>query len=347
MQTPFASQSAVRSRRGGGGAVRLDSGTVRLQVYTVVKATLDKLALVGVINVDMQEQAMTLTRSVGEEIAVKIRLQRALEVEFQQLIEQQHQLRKQSNLIKKEVRRVSVPAGASFSNAPPAPPCADGLSSCPRSSSHVQQQILLRVQENEANIKVVAAKLRASIEALCDKLKDNPNVAENMAKVASERQGLQGLLAKCLEELITMRRVPCVTEAVLAEHYRRKEIKEVSEREKTAGRAVATLRMELRDERDDHEQVCRSERYTPGCSRDLVGAVMSLCRSSRECRGRCPMGMDRCTIFLSLSFILYCERGCCALQGTADPSVDELHAELSPMLMRDALGFNVYLRKCR
>lgn len=73
------------------------------QVYTVLKATLEKLALVGVINVDMQEQAMTLTRSVGEEIAVKIRLQRALEVEFQELIEQQHHLRNQNNRIKKEV----------------------------------------------------------------------------------------------------------------------------------------------------------------------------------------------------------------------------------------------------
>lgn len=73
------------------------------QAYAVLKATLEKLALVGVINVDMQEQAMTLTRSVGEEIAVKIRLQRALEVEFQELIEQQHQLRNQNNRIKKEV----------------------------------------------------------------------------------------------------------------------------------------------------------------------------------------------------------------------------------------------------
>ena len=62
------------------------------------------------------------------------------------------------------------------------------------------------MQENEAAIREVAAKLRASIEALCDKLKDNPNVAENMAKVSSERQGLQGLLSKSLEELLTMRK---------------------------------------------------------------------------------------------------------------------------------------------
>ena len=77
-----------------------------------------------------------------------------------------------------------------------------------------------RAQENEAQIKEVAAKLRGSIEALCDKLKDNPTVAENMAKVASERQGLQGLLARSLEQLQSMRRIPCITEAVLAEQSR-------------------------------------------------------------------------------------------------------------------------------
>ena len=112
------------------------------------------------------------------------------------------------------------------------------------------------VQENEAAIKAVAAKLRASIEALCDKLKDNPNVAENVAKVATERQGLQSLLARSLEELVAQHRAPSLTEAVLAERAKRREVVDVAEKEKAAARAVATLRMELRDERDNHEQVC-------------------------------------------------------------------------------------------
>lgn len=111
------------------------------------------------------------------------------------------------------------------------------------------------MQENEAAIKAVAAKLRASIEALCDKLKDNPNVAENVAKVASERQGLQGLLARSLEELVAQRKAPSLTEAVLAERAKRRGVVDIAEREKAAARAVATLRMELRDERDRHEQV--------------------------------------------------------------------------------------------
>lgn len=117
---------------------------------------------------------------------------------------------------------------------------------------------------------MVAAKLRTSIEALCDKLKDNPNVAENVAKVASERQSLQSLLTKSLEELLTVHKVPCITEAVMVERYRRREVKEVVDREKTAARAVATLRTELKDERDDHDQVCRLASSTAAASVSTV-----------------------------------------------------------------------------
>ena len=39
------------------------------------------------------------------------------------------------------------------------------------------------------------------------------------------------------------------------------------------------------------------------CSKVILLDIY-MCRSSRERRGRCPMGMDRCTIFLSLSFYL-------------------------------------------
>lgn len=80
-----------------------------VQIYAITKATLEKLALVGVINVDLQEQAMTLTKSVGEEISVKIRLQRALEKDFQALIEEQQRLRGQANKIKQEVLAFECP----------------------------------------------------------------------------------------------------------------------------------------------------------------------------------------------------------------------------------------------
>ena len=90
------------------------------------------------------------------------------------------------------------------------------------------------MQENDANIKLVAEKLRTSIGVLCGKLKDNPNVAENAAKVASERQMLQILFGKALDELTTAKKLPCVMETVLSEQFRRKEIRDVVDREKTA-----------------------------------------------------------------------------------------------------------------
>lgn len=47
----------------------------------------------------------------------------------------------------------------------------------------------------------VQAALKASTKALCRNLKDNPNVAENMAKVTSERLALQSLLTRALSDL--------------------------------------------------------------------------------------------------------------------------------------------------
>jgi hypothetical protein len=112
------------------------------------------------------------------------------------------------------------------------------------------------MQENDANMKLVAEKLRSSIGALCGKLKDNPNVAENAAKVATERQMLQVLLGKALDELTTAKKVPCIMETVLSEQYKRKEIRDVVDREKTASRAVINLRMDLHDEKEQHDKEC-------------------------------------------------------------------------------------------
>lgn len=47
----------------------------------------------------------------------------------------------------------------------------------------------------------VSEALRAATRQLCRSLKDNPNVTDNMAKVATERQALQSLLNSCLANL--------------------------------------------------------------------------------------------------------------------------------------------------
>lgn len=53
----------------------------------------------------------------------------------------------------------------------------------------------------QVELQQVAEQLRQSTKQLCRNLKDNPNVAENMAKVATERQALQLLINKTMHEL--------------------------------------------------------------------------------------------------------------------------------------------------
>lgn len=64
-----------------------------IQVFAVIKSTLDKLALVGSITVDPKTQAEELTQSVGEEIARMISQQKVLEQRFEELVSAQHILR--------------------------------------------------------------------------------------------------------------------------------------------------------------------------------------------------------------------------------------------------------------
>lgn len=58
-----------------------------------------------------------------------------------------------------------------------------------------------KLKENQQQVTEVAELLRQSTMQLCRNLKENPNVAENIAKVATERQQIQQLLSQCLNEL--------------------------------------------------------------------------------------------------------------------------------------------------
>lgn len=159
-----------------------------LQVHTVVKYTLDKLALVGVMVVDPAVQAQALTQSVGEEVTRMIVEQKELEQRFEQLISAQHVLRTMPNKSK--------------------------------------------LRQNQQEVAEVAERLRKSTKQLCRNLKDNPNVTENMAKVAAERAQLQVLLSKCLNELEILREMPCVVNMVRGEDQKEVETKETIQREK-------------------------------------------------------------------------------------------------------------------
>ena len=79
------------------------------QVFSVVKSTLEKLMLVGMIAVDPKVQAQELTQSVGEEITKMIAAQKELERRFEELVSAQHTLRNLPNKTKLRENQVTKP----------------------------------------------------------------------------------------------------------------------------------------------------------------------------------------------------------------------------------------------
>lgn len=63
------------------------------------------------------------------------------------------------------------------------------------------------------------------------------------------------LLNKTLEELNTGSKVPSISETVYGEHHRQQEMRDIVDRERTTTRTVTQLRLELKDEKEEHEKV--------------------------------------------------------------------------------------------
>eukprot|EP00877_Chromochloris_zofingiensis_P005335 jgi/Chrzof1/14802/Cz09g16210.t1 len=185
-------------------------------VHAVLQSTIDKLALVGVINVDPRLQAQELTQSVGDDITRMISEQKEHEQRFQALIAAQPALRNLPNKAK--------------------------------------------LRENQAEVQHVSEALRAATRQLCRSLKDNPNVTDNMAKVATERQALQSLLNSCLANLQERQCIQPIIDVVMTTEQAEIEMRETIEAERAATSAVKTLRAELRDEKVAHEEQMRERR---------------------------------------------------------------------------------------
>ena len=80
----------------------------------------------------------------------------------------------------------------------------------------------------------VQAALKTSTKALCRNLKDNPNVAENMAKMTSERVALQSLLTRALGDLEAHAWVTGLADLVASEEKADVAMRETIERERQA-----------------------------------------------------------------------------------------------------------------
>ncbi|GFH32748.1 uncharacterized protein HaLaN_32019, partial [Haematococcus lacustris] len=119
------------------------------------------------------------------------------------------------------------------------------------SAQHTLRQLpnKTKLRQNQTELQHVAEALRQSTKQLCRNLKDNPNVAENMAKVAAERQALSLLLSNALNELEVFRKITPIIESVLAQEAAKVQMEQTIEHERTTSSAVKQLRNDLKDEK--------------------------------------------------------------------------------------------------
>jgi len=110
-----------------------------------------------------------------------------------------------------------------------------------------------KFQENQEQVKEVAKALRESTKELCRNLKGNPNIAENLSKIQTERSSLQNLLSKTLRELRESS-FSTLTTTVEEEKARNDMIREVITKEKEVSAAVKKLQTDLAVEKQAHEQ---------------------------------------------------------------------------------------------
>ena len=109
-----------------------------------------------------------------------------------------------------------------------------------------------KYKENQELIKEVARALRESTKELCRNLKGNPNIAENLSKIQTERSNLQNLLSKTLRELRETS-FSTLTTTVEEEKARNDMILEVIAKEKEVSASVKKLQEDLSSERHQHE----------------------------------------------------------------------------------------------
>ena len=125
---------------------------------------------------------------------------------------------------------------------------------------------------NQEQVKEVARALRESTKELCRNLKGNPNIAENLSKIQTERSSLQNLLSKTLRELRESS-FSTLTTTVEEEKARNDMIREVIAKEKEVSAAVKKLQADLANEKQQHEQEVEERNEIIGKLKEELVAV--------------------------------------------------------------------------
>lgn len=114
-----------------------------------------------------------------------------------------------------------------------------------------------KFKENQERLHEVAEMLCQSTKTLCRNLKDNPNVSNNMLKVASERSRVQALLSRALVEVEGEGTWGALTSSVAEDSRRERLVAETIKREKESSAEVKALRALLVSERAEHAEEMR------------------------------------------------------------------------------------------
>lgn len=110
------------------------------------------------------------------------------------------------------------------------------------------------LQRNQAELQEVSAALRQATKQLCRNLRDNPNISENMAKVAAQREALRMLFSNTIDSLVAQGTVQPIIEAVLASEQA--EVSKHSLLASCQGPLAALQVVNSRQAYPSHEQVC-------------------------------------------------------------------------------------------
>jgi len=117
-----------------------------------------------------------------------------------------------------------------------------------------------KLKEFQAEVQKVAIELRQKTRQLCRNLKDNPNVGDNMAKVATVRQQMQLMLSDCIAELGEVSYPVSLHNRVQADKEHEVEVKATIERERIATAEVKGLRQNLKSEREEFDEEMKNQR---------------------------------------------------------------------------------------
>ena len=286
------------------------------RISAVVEEALEKLSFLASITPDVMAHRDELSQIVGDEITRIIQEQRGLETRYEMLISQRTSLKALSNKNKFNENQEQVKEVARALRESTKELCRN----LKVGDTHggLLRAAFTRCWHPSAcslSLSLTALVLRAS--------QGNPNIAENLSKIQTERSNLQNLLSKTLRELRESS-FATLTTTVEEEKARNDMIREVVQKEKEVSAAVKKLQADLASEKQLHlQEVEERNEIIAKLKEDLVCAArLPRTRARVQCSWRrADEWLHPLTCSLSLSLCPVACRLRCVQSRRSRPSI--------------------------